>query len=64
MSIGGGGGAGGGMGGGGMGGGGMGGGGVGEGGQECIELLIPANKVGLVIGECFFFCIQFYFQMA
>ena len=39
---------------GGGGGGGMGGGGMGGGdggGQECIELLIPANKVGLVIGE-------------
>eukprot|EP00731_Ephydatia_muelleri_P024155 Em0016g426a len=34
---------------GGMGGGGMGGGD--GGGQECIELLIPANKVGLVIGK-------------
>eukprot|EP00731_Ephydatia_muelleri_P024181 Em0016g452a len=53
ISIGGGGVGGGGMGGGG-GGGGMGGGGMGGGdggGQECIELLIPANKVGLVIGK-------------
>ena len=26
--------------------------GMGEGGQEIAELMIPANKVGLIIGTC------------